>query len=128
MAKGQQRDPKLEAFWRGVLGRFGKGGLGVREFCRREKVSEPAFYAWRRIVRERDAERPRGVRRRQPRQETVPAFVPVVVRHEQAGSTEAGIIIELRGGRVLRLPTAITGARLGELIVAVEAVPVGDRP
>ena len=53
----KQRDPKLEAFWRGVLAKFRDSGVSVRAFCRREKVTEPAFYAWRRIIRERDAQR-----------------------------------------------------------------------
>ena len=47
------RDPGREAFWRQTLANFGKSGLSVREFCRREKLHESAFYAWRRTIKER---------------------------------------------------------------------------
>ncbi|HEX4000847.1 MAG TPA: hypothetical protein VHX65_20030 [Pirellulales bacterium] len=50
-----QRDPGRERFWREALAQFGGSGLSVREFCRREKLGEPLFYAWRRTIAERDA-------------------------------------------------------------------------
>ncbi|MEQ9379639.1 MAG: hypothetical protein RJP95_02160 [Pirellulales bacterium] len=53
MAK-QQRDPAKEAYWRKVLGRFTASGLSVREFCKREQLTESAFYAWRRTIGERE--------------------------------------------------------------------------
>ena len=115
MAKGQQRDPKLEVYWRGVLGRFSKSGLSVRGFCRREKVSEPTFYAWRRVIRQRDGE---------PKREA-PAFVPVVVCDEPAVH-DAAIIIEWPCGRTLRVPATIAADRLAELVRAVEAVAVAE--
>lgn len=43
-----------EQFWRMVLEEHARSGLSAREFCRREAISEPSFYAWRRKVRERD--------------------------------------------------------------------------
>jgi len=118
MAKGQQRDSRKEAVWRGVLARFARSGLSVRGFCRREKVAEPSFYAWRRIVGERDA----------GRRQTGPAFVPVMVRTEPVARADTGISVELRGERVLRLPVAISAERLAELIRAVESVAVEARP
>ncbi len=45
MAKGQQRDVKREAFWRGVLARFAKSGMSILAFCRSEKVTEATLYA-----------------------------------------------------------------------------------
>jgi hypothetical protein len=117
MANGQ-RDSKREAFWRRVLARQRESGLGVRAFCRREKVSEPSFYAWRRVVRERDQERqPRPERKR-------PAFVPFVVSKHLGGDAVEPITIDLCGGRVLRLPALIAAARLAELVHAIEAAPL----
>jgi hypothetical protein len=49
-------------------------GLLIREFCTRERLSEPSFYGWRRTLLERDARQPA----------TPPAFVSVVVRDEHA--------------------------------------------
>ena len=40
------RSEKAE-FWNLALGEFRSSGLTIREFCRREGLSEPAFYAWR---------------------------------------------------------------------------------
>jgi transposase-like protein len=111
MANGQ-RDSKREALWRGVLARQCGSGLSVRAFCRREKVSEPSFYAWRRVLRQRDQQRPR------------PAFVPLMVRDHQGDDGGEPITIDLRGGRVLRLPALIAAARLAELVHAIEAAPL----
>ena len=44
-----------EQFWRLVLEEHARSGLSAREFCRRETVSEPSFYAWRRRIRECDS-------------------------------------------------------------------------
>ena len=49
-----RRDPQQEAFWRKAIGRQATGSLGVRAFCQRERLSESAFYWWRRTIRERD--------------------------------------------------------------------------
>ena len=111
MAKGQQRDLKREAFWRGVLARFGASGLNVRGFCARERVTEPSFYTWRRVIRERDREPQRGG----------PAFLPLVVRDDQSGP---GIVIEVRGGPrsvAMRLPPAMPVGQVAELVHAIEA-------
>lgn len=54
-----ERDPQREQYWRDTLARFGTSGLSVREFCRREKLGEPLFYAWRRTIAERDRAAPR---------------------------------------------------------------------
>lgn len=123
MAKGQQRDLKREAFWRGLLARFGRSGLSIRRFCAREHVSEPGFYFWRRVIQERD--------RRQP---AAPAFVPLVLRAGRADEPLDGLTIELRGGRRQHLPATIRtvprridschrdGAHRGEAGV----IPVGN--
>ena len=82
MAKGQKRDLKRETYWRKTLERFGKSGLSVRGFCEREKLSEPSFYHWRRVLQQRDEEqRCDG-----------PAFVPVVVRDESSGSDDEQLV------------------------------------
>ena len=73
------RDPGREAFWRQTLAIFRKSGLSVREFCRREKLHESAFSAWRRTVKGRP--RQRG---RKP-----PAFVPLVLSSPRGGEHHA---------------------------------------
>lgn len=48
------RDAERESFWRGVLVRHAASGLSVTAFCRREKLSQPSFYSWRRTIPQRD--------------------------------------------------------------------------
>ena len=50
------RRSEKEQFWRLVLEEYSQSGLPARDFCRRESISEPSFYGWRRKIRERDAE------------------------------------------------------------------------
>jgi transposase len=52
-----QRDADKEAFWRLAIGEQVGSGLSVRGFCAREGLSENNFYAWRRQLSLRDAER-----------------------------------------------------------------------
>jgi transposase-like protein len=107
-----QRDPKKEAFWRDAIRRQAQSGMSVREFCRRHRLSEPSFYERRRTYQERDD---RG-------SAAAPAFVPVIVRDERpaAPAPETGLVIELRGGRTLRLPRSMPAARVVELVRALE--------
>jgi transposase-like protein len=53
MAK-RERDVEKAQYWRLVLEEFGASGLNVREFCRKEGLREPSFYAWRRELHQRD--------------------------------------------------------------------------
>ncbi len=109
-----ERDAKREVFWRGVFKRHAASGLTVRAFCQRERLTESAFFAWRRTIAERDAE-VKGSRR--------PAFLPVVV--EGDSRRDAAITLALAGGRVLRLPESIAADRLAELVHALEARGTG---
>ena len=132
------RDPKREAFWRRTLARHQGSGLNIRDFCRSEKLPETAFYFWRRTIRQRGPAQHEsaggGNKRRRPKQRRpkqrrpkrpnrkLPAFVPLVLGNV---SPTAGITLELRGGRSLRLSEAFPVERLAALLRAVEAE---DRP
>jgi hypothetical protein len=104
-----KRDPGREAFWRQSLIKFRKSRLSVREFCRREKLHVSAFYFWRRTLQQRGAKQGRG---------KPPAFVPLVLGDAHAA---AGITLELRGGRSLRLSESFSVERLAVLVFALEA-------
>lgn len=105
-----QRDLAKEEFWRGVVARHAASGLSVRLFCRQERLTESAFYAWRRTLSEREAMRATT--------DAPPAFVPAVVINER--SAEQAIILELRSGNVLRWPQSLPVAQLAELVRALE--------
>ncbi len=114
----QKRNSKREAFWRGVLKRHGKSGRSVQSFCRREKLSEPSFYAWRRTIQERDAAGEQSPR---------PAFLPAAIlapAFREASPLDGSLVIELRGGRRLRLPESMAAARVAELVQALEEAEV----
>ena len=48
------------------LARRAASGLSVAAFCRREKLSQPSFYSWRRTIAQRDRQRPKPNRQRRP--------------------------------------------------------------
>jgi hypothetical protein len=54
--RGGRRDLAKERRWRVLLRRQAASRVSVRAFCRRERLSEPSFHAWRRTIRQRDAE------------------------------------------------------------------------
>lgn len=112
-----ERDAKREAFWRGVLKRYATSGLTIRAFCRREELTESAFFAWRRTIAERDREaKPQTGRGGQLQR---PAFLPVVMDGDSR--RDGAITIELAGGRILQLPASIPAERLAGLVHALEA-------
>jgi hypothetical protein len=90
-------------------------GLSIRDFCRVEGLPEPNFYAWRRTIAERDADKV--------------AFVPVQVVPEPALPTradEAAAALELIlvSGRRLRVGPGFDAVTLQRLLPLVE----GSRP
>lgn len=116
----KKRDAAKERFWRDVLKRHAACGLSVRAFCRREKVTESAFYAWRRTIAERSGEAKSQTGRGGPIRRA-PSFVPMLVTDRL--TREVSIEMELAGGRIVRLPESISAQRLAELVQALEAGP-----
>ena len=104
MAK-QQRDPAKEDFWRDAVKRFAGSVLSVREFCKREQLTEPSFYAWRRKLAKRD------------NQDTAePTFIPAQVVDHVAPA----IVLELASGHRLQLPASLPIAQVAELVLRLE--------
>ena len=80
--------------WRKRFQRFGLSKLTVAEFCRRERVSVPSFYAWRRKLTDAS---PNGHVQRS----TEPAsFIPVRV------APATGLQVEFPNGVRLTLPSS----------------------
>jgi hypothetical protein len=102
-----------ESVWRDVLRRQATSRVSVAEFCRREGLSQPSFYAWRRTLAERDS-----VKRSKPAS-AEPSFLPVRLS-EVVPRVEASIAIELAEGLVLRLPEATPAVRIAELVWALQ--------
>jgi hypothetical protein len=145
----RRRDLGKERAWREFIRRQVGSGLSVRTFCGREGRSEASFYFWQRTIRQRDGQRaesrqrmksrPRVTRTKPPRsmsssaQRTIQpsAFVPAVITSgppigspppfSSQSPRESAIVIELAGGRTLRLPEGIAPSRLADLVAALEA-------
>lgn len=48
---GRKKNESAETVWRDRLARFDRSDLTVKQFCRREGVSDAAFYRWRRRLK-----------------------------------------------------------------------------
>jgi transposase-like protein len=103
-----------------------RSGLGVRDFCSEHGITEPSFYAWRRIVTERDQEVAR-VRAKAARDnvhcpvpasdDDAPTFVPLRVIDI---STQATLEVVLERGRVVRVLRGFDAATLRQLLTILE--------
>jgi hypothetical protein len=105
MAK--RRSEEREAWWRTQVERQRRSGLSVRNFCEAGNLSEASFYAWRRRLPNRAAAA------RQPE------FLPLMI--SAAAPASAGITIELRGGRVVRLPETMATEQIVAVLRGLEA-------
>ena len=76
-----RRSVEKEAFWRLVLDEQKASGLSVRAFCRKESVSEPSFYAWRKELAKRDQD---------GSESESGQLIPVSVVDRTAGNVTAG--------------------------------------
>ncbi len=83
---GRRPDATRQALWQQRLNRFERSGLSVSEFCDREGVSSPSFYAWRRRLRSAP-----------PTDADGPRFLPIQVL------ASASVELVLPSGAVLRL-------------------------
>jgi len=52
-----KRSVERERSWRLLVAEQRRSGESIRAFCGRKAISEPSFYAWRRGLRKRDAQR-----------------------------------------------------------------------
>jgi transposase len=55
--KGRGRSQRREDYWRRMVTRQPGSGLSIRAWCEQQGVKEASFYAWRRTLADRDANR-----------------------------------------------------------------------
>jgi transposase-like protein len=104
----QQRNSK-ERFWRRMARQWRSSGLSIRDFCAEYDLAEATFYAWRRIIAQRDAD--------------AADFVPVHVLAEPTPTAEAsgtGLELLLGASRVLRIAPGFDGPTLKRLLALLE--------
>jgi transposase-like protein len=111
MSTNTHRSRSKEQFWRRVIRQWDLGELSVRAFCRTHGLSEPSFYAWRRMLAQRDA------------QAKATPFVPVqVVAEPRSAEAPACAALELvlEGGRRLRIEPGFDGPTLRRVLTLLE--------
>lgn len=96
--------------WHERLERFARGNWTVAEFCRREGISVPSFYAWRRRLAPAPAP-PRRGEAPAPAPDR-PAFVPVTILSQAAVEVHLpnGVRVCLPAGDLPALSAAIAAA------------------
>jgi hypothetical protein len=117
------RDLHKERLWRQRLARWQRSGLTGRDFCRREHLSEPSFYGWKREIAQRDREAvattvPTRKRRSRVAKGSNTVFVPVTVI-----GTAAPLEVVVRSGQTVRVGVGFDAAHLRAVVAALEARP-----
>jgi hypothetical protein len=102
------RDPKKEAFWRSMVRGQAGSGLSVRAWCRKHHLNEAGFYAWRKELARREAER------------CEPAFVPVRVTEDAPAVASGPIEIVLTSGRRVRVSGPVDRQMLADVLAVLE--------
>ena len=118
MPRHGERDLGKERYWRRWIRQWQGSGRTIRDFCAEHSLSEASFYAWRRTIAERDAERSRP--NRQARADDQPLFVPVQVVPTAATTASAGLELVVGQGRVVRVTPGFDAATLRQLLAVLE--------
>jgi transposase-like protein len=84
-------------------------GLSVRAFCDRHGLDESRFYAWRRLLQQRDGE--------------ATSFVPVLVVPDEPPATTGSLEVVLASGRSIRVAAGFDAATLQRLLAVLEEQP-----
>jgi transposase len=112
-------DASKQRRWLDLMRRWHQSQLTVRAFCERHQLSEPNFYVWRRVLRERglfDDEATRA----QPTQAspTRAAFVELAVDADSPTATAIELVLSER--RLLRVRPGFDPAMLLQLVRLLE--------
>jgi len=118
-AKAIQIRAEREKHWRGLVRRWRASGLNQADFCRKHRLSIPAFRWWKQELDRRDArnrkahDRPTG---------SAAHFLPVkVVEAHDSEPSRGQVELELAGGRILRIRSGFDPDLLVKIISVLEA-------
>lgn len=127
MARKQGPNPPStkELYWRDVVQLWHRSGQSVRVFCAEHRLSEPSFYAWRRIINSRDQPTPDDRRDTPDSHPSRPAFVPVRVTPEATRttpppSTTGSLELVIGSSRVVRVSPGFDANTLRQLLAVLE--------
>jgi hypothetical protein len=98
-------DPSRRELWLARMQRYSQCDLTVAQFCRRERVSGPSFYQWKKKLADAS----------ESSQDVAAKFVPVRV----TGPVPPVLpILRLPGGAFIELPGTLRREQLAELVAA----------
>ena len=109
MAYGRARDERKERQWRRWIGDWQASGQSVRAFCERRGLTVASFYAWRRVLERRAAEKA--------------AFVPVQVVADAVPAQASALEVVLTDGRAVRVAPGFDAATLRQVLAVLEGRP-----
>jgi hypothetical protein len=109
MAHGRPRDPRKEQQWRQWIRQWQTSGQSVLDFCDRHGLSQATFYAWRRLLRQRDAD--------------ATPFVAVQVVADTPAPAAPPLELVLASGRCLRVTPGFDPHTLRQLLAVLEEAP-----
>src|SRR5215471_4016908 len=96
MAPGRTRDERKEWQWRHCIDEWRASGRSVRAFCDRRGLATASFYAWRRTLERRAAEKV--------------ALVPVQVVADTPPASASALEVVLANGRTVRVAPGFDAA------------------
>jgi transposase len=117
MKKGvNHRDARKERYWRDIVERQERSGESIKAYCRREGVTESAFYWWRRELSRRSVKRAAN----EPAHD-IARFLPVKVAEGNKPSDGGGLEVHLGTRCVLYLKPGFDRQTFIDVLAALEA-------
>ena len=120
MSTNHRRANSKEQFWRRLMREWSRSGLSVRAFCEQHGLAVPTFYAWRRILAERDATADAAATRFVPVQVIAEPLTSPARSTESPPSPGAALELVLGGSRRLRVAPGFDGPTLQRLLTLLE--------
>lgn len=114
---GRRVDEGKREQWRKVIAEAVRSGTSVREFCRRRRITEPQFYAWRARLNGKT----HGAARRRALAASPKATFALV--SDAPGALDAGIELLLADGRRVRISRGVDEGTLRTVLSAVGSGP-----
>ena len=119
MSREKRRDVEKEKYWRGVIREGARSGLSIREFCRRKKIKESQFYAWRRELKYRD-EQNRKPKRGSGKSPSERGATFALVTDGSEGLESAGSEMVLKDERRVRIGKGVDRETLANVLNVLE--------
>ena len=104
-----------EQYWRRMLEKQCESGLGIRAFCKRENISEPSMYGWKRKLAAQAPQHPAAEVSRSESSDCV-AFVPVQLPPDATNQPIGGMEVVHRSGTVVRVSSDFDSRTLGHVL------------